>query len=86
MRTGRAIAFWREFEACVNGAYKHHFGSRDERWEEGWGGGGYERSSTVGLGSKHWERLNDSGSVRVKETGLQVADTPCKGKGNVKHA
>ena len=32
MRTARAIAFWGQFEACVNGAFELRLRLRRERW------------------------------------------------------
>ena len=67
------MAFWQQFEACSNGAFELHSGSRQERWGDVRvcacvracvtvrGGGG----RAVGLNSNQVERAGDRASVMV---------------------
>ena len=54
MRTVGAIAFWGQFEACVNCAFELPSGLWDERWVVGGGG-------VIGLYSKHMGKIEQCG-------------------------
>ena len=55
MRTVETLAFWRQFEACVNGAFEVQSRLRRECC------GGVGRA--VGLSFNEWEKLNEKNTV-----------------------
>ena len=71
MRTGGAIAFWRQFQACLNGALELQYGSRRERC----------RGPGMGVGPLRG-RKHGRGSTTVQGKGLRLISGKVEAEGN----
>ena len=67
MQTARAIAFWGQFEACVNGAFELRLRLRRERW------GGRAWSDMA--------ESKELGEVERKDDDVRVEVYMCEGRG-----